>query len=404
MRLSDFIRRDMELVLVEWEAVARTMIPPSETMSSLELRNHAELMLLAIAADIETAQTDHERDAKSKGRAAPAGADQTSAAGHGALRHLSGFDPKQLGGEFRALRATVLRFWRQAHPEPVDAAGLEDLHRFNEGIDQAMAESLASYSDDVASSRDTFIAIFGHDLRSPLAAIRNCLAILNSSQSQKPQRERAFEIASSSASLMEAMIADLLEYTRAKLGKGVEIFPRPGDFSALCHEAVEEVKAANPARGLASNIGAGLLASFDHDRMLRVLSNLLTNAVKYGAANAPVELGVEAQEDEIVVVVRNWGVPIPADKMQVIFNPLVQLVSAESAPHDRPSTSMGLGLFIVREIVSAHGGSIAVASSAEEGTAFTLRIPRAPALPRRDGAESGPTRPTPATRPGTAAT
>jgi signal transduction histidine kinase len=86
---------------------------------------------------------------------------------------------------------------------------------------------------------------------------------------------------------------------------------------------------------------------------------------------------VEVQPEGVLIEVRNWGDAIPDEMQQVIFNPLVQLAAAESAPHERPSTSMGLGLFIAREIVNAHGGSISVSSSAAAGTAFTIRLYRA---------------------------
>jgi signal transduction histidine kinase len=85
---------------------------------------------------------------------------------------------------------------------------------------------------------------------------------------------------------------------------------------------------------------------------------------------------VEVQPEGVLIEVRNWGDAIPDEMQQVIFNPLVQLAAAESAPHERPSASMGLGLFIAREIVNAHGGSISVASSAAAGTAFTIRLYR----------------------------
>ena len=374
MRLSQFIRESMFEILTEWEAYARTLIPPAETMSVEGLRDHAELILLAIAKDIEAAQSESQREKKSKGWAEPLTSDVTSAAAHGALRQLAGFDPVQLAAEFRALRGTVLRLWKLKAGGAADPAGLEDIHRFNEGLDQALAESIASFSDKIGSSRDTFLAIFGHDLRNPLSAVSGCLRILNDLRAPAAQRERAFGIASRSLGSVERMIADLLEYTRARLGGGIAVAPRATDLAALCMEVVEEVRAAHPGHQFVLDAPQTLSATVDPDRMRQALINLLANAVHHGAPDAPIAVTVEDRTDGVLVEVRNRGDAIPEDMQQVIFNPLVQLAAAESATQDRPSTSMGLGLFIAREIANAHGGKISVTSTAAAGTAFTIRL------------------------------
>lgn len=374
MRLSQFIRHNLAGILADWETYARTLIPPAETMSVEALRDHAELMLLAIAKDIESAQSESEREVKSKGLATPLTLEETSAAAHGVLRQLAGFDIKQLAAEFRALRGTVLRLWKIHAGDTADPAGLEDIHRFNEGIDQALAESIGSFSDKIGTSRDTFLAIFGHDLRNPLGAIGGSLHILRDQRHPAAQRERAFEIGCRSLALAERMVADLLEYTRARLGKGISVAPIAGDLSALCLEAAEEMRAAHPNRQIMLEAPERLPAKFDPDRLNQALVNLLANAIHHGAADAPIAVTVEARPDGPSIEVKNWGTPIPEEMQQVIFNPLVQLAAAESAPHERPSTSMGLGLYIAREIVNAHGGTISVVSSTVSGTIFTIRL------------------------------
>lgn len=172
------------------------------------------------------------------------------------------------------------------------------------------------------------------------------------------------------------MVTDLLEYTRTRLGRGMEVSSKPGNFGALCQQAFDEVCSAHPQRTLRCDIPADVPLTFDAHRMRQVLTNLLSNAVQYGDAAFPVFLVVRSHEAGVTVVVKNRGTPIPPDAMQVIFNPLVQLAAQDTEPHERPSTSLGLGLFIAREIVTGHGGTIAVTSTAEEGTAFTVHLPR----------------------------
>ena len=149
--------------------------PMRMTMTTLALRDHATQILMAIAKDMRSRQTEVERYVRSQGLAEiTEGASETSAATHGVLRQLVGFDLVQLAAEYRAVRATVLRLWSK-ELVTADATALEDVARFNEGVDQALAESIASYSDRVANSRDTFLAILGHDLRSPLSTIASSL-------------------------------------------------------------------------------------------------------------------------------------------------------------------------------------------------------------------------------------
>lgn len=372
LRLSQFIKENIEPILVEWEAFARTMVPPAHTMSVATLRDHAEQILLAIAKDMESAQTETQRDAKSKGLALPLDARETSATAHGVMRQLVGFDLNQLGAELRAVRATVLRLWKE-QVGVVDAA-VEEISRFNEGVDQALAEALSSHATNVANSRDTFLAILGHDLRTPLGALSGCLHLLRKAEGPADTKERAFQIATRSIVSIDQMITDLLEYTRTRLGRGIEVVPGRGDFAALCHEAFEEVRAAYPRRALVSAISGDLSAMFDAPRMRQVLINLLTNAVQHSDHASPVFLVVKKVGDRIEAVVKNRGTPIPPDSLQVIFNPLVQVARTESKPHERPATSLGLGLFIAREIVTAHGGSVEVTSSAADGTAFAVHL------------------------------
>ena len=373
MRLSQFIEQNVETIVTEWETFARETMEPAQTMSRLALRDHAAQILLAIAKDLRQPQTEDERHIKSQGLA-KADSSETSAATHGVLRQLVGFDLVQLAAEYRAVRATVLRLWKQAH-KVIDANVVEDVARFNEAVDQALAESIASYSQRVAHSRDTFLAVLGHDLRSPLSAITSALVLLADNRSQDQQRDRALQIAKRSAASMRQMIIDLLEYTRTRLGRGIEIVAEAGNFSSLCRDVVEEVEAAHSDRAFVVQIPQDLEAQFDAARMRQVLTNLLSNAVQYGDPASPIVVTVAREVAETTLAVMNRGKAIPPDALQVIFDPLVQIPTTDSDQNGRPATSLGLGLYIVREIVTAHGGTISVRSTDADGTVFTLHLP-----------------------------
>jgi signal transduction histidine kinase len=374
-RLGPFIQQNLGAILSEWEVFAQTRIPQASTMSTLEVRDHAEDMLRKIAEDLGHAESPRQRDRKSKGLADATDASPTAASQHGAVRHLSGFDLVQMFSEFRALRAAVLRRW-SAVGGPWDMCHIEDVTRFNESIDQALAESVAAYSAKIDESRDTFLAVLGHDLRGPLASLANCIELQGDPRQSQDARERVRHIATRCVDSMSAMIRDLLEYTRTRLGRGMEVSPRPEDVGALCEATIEEMRLAHPRAHFDCASGGNVIADVDLSRMHQVLLNLLNNAVQHGDLMSPIALVVAQEVDHLSVVVRNQGVPIPADELQVIFNPLVQVAESKSEAQVRPSTSLGLGLFIAREIVLAHGGTIEVSSTVEAGTAFAIRLPK----------------------------
>src|SRR3954467_5493443 len=169
-RLPMFIREQTEQILSEWETFARTL-ETDTPMDIAALRDHAKEMLGVVADDLDVPQTMGEQSDKSQGkRDAQLDGRQTAAQQHGAGRALSGFTVEQMVSEFRALRASVLHLWKRERGQ-ANAEDLEDLTRFNESIDQAIAESITTYARGVRQSRDRFLAVLGHDLRTPIGAI-----------------------------------------------------------------------------------------------------------------------------------------------------------------------------------------------------------------------------------------
>ena len=374
MRLATFITENLEEILVEWESFAASLLVPGQTMTSLALRDHASQILLAIAEDIETSQTELEQAYKSKGFAQIAEATRTAAMTHGALRHLAGFDLRQLAAEYRALRASVLRLWLKRGV--ANESAFYEMTRFNEAIDQALAESITNYSNEVARSRDTFLAILGHDLRSPLSAIANSGLYLTAPGLLPvgAPLDAARRI-TRGAARMSTMIKDLLEYTRVRLGRSIPIAPEVANLEQVCRMAYDEIRAAHPERGFRLEISGDLKGRFDTERLQQVLANLLNNAVRHGERSEPITFSAHGDAEKVTLRVKNRGRPIPADQLQVIFNPLVQIPSALTDQDADSSTSLGLGLYIAREIVEMHGGTIEAESSGGD-TVFSALLPK----------------------------
>ena len=368
MNLSAFIIANMAHILSEWEVFAKTLMPSG--MDQLALRDHAQEILEAIAHDMLIQQSDRQSEEKSKGAEDSHGNTETPAAIHGALRHTSGFDLKQLFAEYRALRASVLRLWAEAGDDASSSA-FDEMTRFNEAIDQALAESVSRYSDHVGKSRDTFIAILGHDLRNPLQAISMSAAALSQTDLAPGTRRDAVGRIQSSALAMSHMIRDLLEYTRTRLGKAIPINIERTDVEAVLRDSLAEMQAGNPQRSFRFEAESDLAAFVDGPRLQQAVGNLLGNAVQYGSPGSTVKLVVRSDGDELVIEVTNDGERIPDESLQAIFDPLVQL-GDPSSPRDG---NLGLGLFIAREISEGHGGGIGVVST-DRSTTFTIRIPR----------------------------
>ena len=377
MKFSAFIEANLDAIVADWEAFARTLVPAATSMSDLALRNQSREILLAIVHDMQTSQTEAERFSKSTQAELLPDASQTIAAAHGALRHAAGFDIAQVVSEFRAMRSSVLTHWRGSETTNGKEPAIEEIARFNEAIDQAIGESVQRYSSAVAASRDMFLAVLGHDLRSPLHGIELASHVLAAAALADETRLKMALRVKRASNAMGGLITDLLEFTRTRLGRGIPIERSACDLGQVCEQALDAARASDPEQEFVLHLSGDLLFQGDRTRLLQVLSNLLNNAAQHGDRNAPVSLRAHGEAEAIVLGVANFGKPIPPDALPQIFEPLVQVPVAMSDRSGRSRTSLGLGLFIVREIVLGHDGTIEVQSSADTGTVFTIRLPRA---------------------------
>ena len=377
-RLDSFIHDNMEQILQAWEDFARTIEPPALTMDDTELRDHARLMLLAFAQDLRTPQSDLERAAKSKGLGQRREGD-TAAETHAEARLLSGYTVVQLVSEYRALRSSVLTLWA-ADIGPDRSPHMADVARFNEAVDQALAESVARYEHMVTQSQNMFLAILGHDLRNPLGTIVTGSSFLMQAADIPSKYVLVATRMFNSAKRMSKLINDLIDFTRTHLGPGIPIRVKQGSMAALCEEVVNESRTFHPERMINLQVPPQLDAIFDEGRIAQVLSNLIGNAIQYGSEDAPVTVLVTASEHDVVIAVNNRGGAIAPDKLASIFDPMVRIAASvnSSSTDYTERTSLGIGLYISREIIHAHGGRIGLASMAADGTTFTVTMPRLP--------------------------
>jgi signal transduction histidine kinase len=369
--LAAFIRENIEQILHEWETFARTL-ETEAPMNIAALRDHAKEMLSVIADDLDLPQTTRQQSAKARGmRDAKARGRQTAAQRHGAGRALSGFTVEQMVSEFRALRASVLHLWTRERGA-AQAQDLQDLTRFNESIDQAIAESIGTFAAGVRQSRDRFLAVLGHDLRTPIGAIMTSTRFMLDVGDLRDSNLTLVTQMQHSARRMNRLVGDLLELTRTRMGDTIPINRANVDLGALSQEVVDEVTASHPAHRFELTTTGDLRGSWDCERLMQAVINLVSNAVHHGAADRPITIAAAGAADDVTIAVHNEGAPIPPERMEHLFDAMKSLQPGRG----RDRRHLGLGLYIVDKIVEAHGGDIDVESSSAAGTTFTVRLPR----------------------------
>lgn len=371
MRLSDFIAGNMKAVLATWDAFAGAQLPAAGTLEAVALRDHAEEILQAVIKDLEAPQSSEEQHQKSLGRAhGLAGALETAAETHGLLRATLGFDIRQLVAEYRALRASVLHLWAEACSP--GATNSEDMMRFNEAIDQAIAESVAFFSEQLTKERNLLLGALGHDMRNPLHTIQMSAQVLTMLEAGEQVSGIATRIARSTAQL-KSLLDDLVDFNRITLGLGLSVVPIKIDLAQLFGAAVDQLRAGYPGREIDFQVIGDVRGTWDSQRLEQLLGNLVLNALRYGTRGEPVRVLVVGRPAEVEFSVRNRGPMIDASMVENIFDPLVR--GTHESADVGSNAGLGLGLYIARQITHAHGGNIAVASDERE-TAFTVRLPR----------------------------
>ena len=371
MRLADFILENTGPILAEWDAFARSRWPGAGPTPD-ELRDHAEAILRATAWDMKSPQSALEQRQKSLGlRGTQAeGGDLNVASGDHALgRAASGFDLAAVMAEYRALRASVVRLWGESCRES-DSHDLADLTRFHESMDQSLSEAVFRYSDHLDKSREMFLRILGHDLRNPLNAITiSAQSLVEARAGDADCAELASQILSS-ANAIGGMLGDFLDFAVSRLGRPMPITPVAMDLAELCREVVAEVRPTCPRCIWRTESSGSLLGEWDRARLRQLLSNLIGNAVQHGDPTSEIRVSAESDGARVMLSVHNQGPPIPEDLLPSIVTPLVR--GPNCGEH---RGSVGLGLYIAREVAVAHGGDIGVTSTASEGTTFTVTLP-----------------------------
>jgi signal transduction histidine kinase len=367
-RLGEFIRLNAQEILAAWDEFAATVSHEGQPLDQTALRDHAAEILSTIAHDLAQPQSLEEQEAKGKGQA-PRSRFPTPAETHADYRMDAGFAVDAMVTEYRALRASVLSIW-VSHGGSGSPQDLTDLTRFNEAIDQAIAESVGRYTRQTKSSTDLFIGVLGHDIRNPLATISMSADYLV--RSGQLSAGAAAPIINATVRI-GSIIEQVVDFTRAQADGQMPILRLPGNLADQLAKVVQATQVQHPLRTVTMETSGDFEGTWDEGRMGQLLSNLLANALLYGSREAPVAVRMVAEAEQVHVSVHNEGEPIPPEDRVRIFQPLER----GGRPGGSPTPAgLGLGLYICREIVRAHGGTLQLESSRTAGTTFSVSLPR----------------------------
>lgn len=369
--LADFIEANADAIASTAEAFARTQAPSGVHLDAEALRDHLPEILEAVILDLRSFQSSEQQRMKSEGRSVPLDGPNTAAQNHGRLRAKSGFNVDQMVAEYRALRASVLRLWSEEHA--LSDLTFDELMRFNEAIDQAVAESVAHFTAEAEMWRQLFLGVLGHDLRGPLDVIVMTAQIMSMMASDTPFTEQTDRLIRS-GKRMSVLLDDLLDYSRTSLGVGMLITRTDRDLAMAVKEEIDLLRTRLPGVTIEFESSGMTEGCYDASKIRIALANLVINAAKYGKAQGAIYVKLEGNGDEARLTVENDGAPLTAMALNSLFDPLRRGPEKAAQGEER---SLGLGLFIVREIAKAHGGHVR-AKSTDCSTTFTVTFPKAP--------------------------
>ena len=397
VRLADFILANVEPILVEWEDFARDIWPKGASAAPEELRDEAGDILRATAIDMQSDQTSLERAEKSKGQSDDdtPGNDLTRAsASHGRGRVVSGFELWALVAEYRALRASVLRLWRESQPAS-NLCDLDDVTRFNESMDQSLTHAVRSFGELVERDRealltaeqaarreaeaanqakDLFLATLSHEMRTPLNAIVGWLNILHHEDAETRHFQEGLKVIERNTRAQVQLIDDLLDVSRIVSGK-LRVDIQPCELADVVTAGLNATRTASDARDITLDVHLDPLAtgaSCDSVRIQQVVWNLVSNAIKFTPRGGHVYVSLSRDESSYQIRVSDTGQGILPDVLPYVFERFRQ---ADSSMRRR-FAGLGLGLSIVKYIVEAHGGTVEATSPGEgKGSTFIVRLP-----------------------------
>ena len=376
--LAALLADQRESVIQRWISRLRAdpSLPSADTLDEERLRNYIPTILDAL---IRSLALRANTGASGEASGAEIGCSGVATA-HAHHRVADGYSLAEELRELSHLRAVIVDLCTR---EGVILTG-EEAQLVHAAIDELMITAAAEVEQITAAQfrrdialRELFIGILGHDLRNPLSVIIFAAASLLKREDVPESLTKVHRRIAASADRMRVLVAELLDLTRIRASGKLPIQPGLTDLSAIAMQILDEFGITHPERTFELEVEGDGCGEWDPMRLGQLVSNLVANAADYSPVDTPIRVAVRGRGDRVIFAVNNLGPSIPPDVQATIFDPFQRGVGVEitGKNHD----GLGLGLFIVHEIVAAHGGSVEATSDPEAGTTFTVVLPRAPA-------------------------
>jgi hypothetical protein len=360
MSLRLFLHESLDDILSEWEKEGGL---PATGLTARRL--HFGQVLRAVADEMNRIS------ANAATAVAAAAAEASEPQRRGEPGEAPHSHAAQLVDDYASLRASVLRQWRQKHPSP-SAADLDELVHFNEAMDRSLAELSATFSPSHAQPNALFLGVLNHELRTLVASILMSGQVLTHRATPGSAEAKAAQRILRSCEQLRQTLDALSDFTNVRLGTQIEIDRVEDDMGVLCRQALDEYARTDRERKVRLSSDGDLHGNWDAARIRDAIRGLIANSARLASRGSAVTIVVDGHAaDEVTVTVHGDGTPIDLDTLRTIFDPVAR-VESDNATY----AGLGLGLFIVRKVVDAHGGQVRVDAAPEQGTTFTVVLPR----------------------------
>ncbi|WAS95626.1 sensor histidine kinase [Nannocystis punicea] len=378
--LAGRLERDQQVIIDRWLHRLQVSDPAKLPLPTPELVDSLPEFLARLAAALRRGASD---DEAGEAGGEPPWSTATVAREHGTQRYRHGFDIRAVVDEYGILLDVLFETIAESM-QCIDPGNSRVLvHAVSLGVAAAVDQFSAEREADVNAAQQALlqareyerqlIGVVSHDLRNPLSIIVQCAELIRRTEHLATPVCRQLQRLRNNADRAMRLIGDLLDFTLERNQGRIPVKPAAADMRLLLREVIDEAMLTHPDRTIErSGPDTRMVGCWDPDRISQVLTNLLDNALKFSPTGSVVRVESGMTGDRVVVTVHNWGDPIPPAQLGSVFEPFHR-----ADPDANTRGSLGLGLHISRQIALGHGGDLAVESSAEAGTRFTLTLPRA---------------------------
>lgn len=365
MTPSEYLKKNRNSLISEWEKIARERVKAAARANSLVLRDHVPSILDDLQAALAQMSSDEgARDAGSRSFT------PTRSVEHGLHRaSTEDYTVDQVILEFVILRHILSD--RLTAESTADIATIETVARV---LELAMLESCKAFSQALQQVQQKILGTLAHDIRTPLSITKSSLELLGAETLTPSETVEVARMAQRSIERSLGMLGELLDSISARAGEGIVMRFEETDYTAQVRETCEGIKLVFGDRIRTRLPNEPIHAVFCPSSIRRVLENLVSNAVKHGALGKPIDIALDDLGDQVQIRVHNDGDPIPPDEQSRIFEFLAR---ATGSPH-RPEKSWGIGLTLVKIVAEAHRGDVRIESAAGKGTTFMVSLDKRP--------------------------